>query len=124
MIVKLNGVSWDSTDKYFWLGLPAVSLLINFPGIFYGISTTTLNNPAFVEKLLFNPINQIILILAQPVHLGLAVAGIAYLVFQFIQTNVINYTSNTWITIVVLSVSEAIGLLNSFQVIDYMNKSV
>ena len=59
-------------------------MLLNFPLSAYGVTTTTMKNYDFVEKLLFNPINQIVIILAQPVQFMLTLAGIAYVIYRFI----------------------------------------
>ena len=66
------------------ISIPAAAMLFNFPVSAYGMTTTTMKNYDFVEKLLFNPINQIAIILAQPTQLILTVAGIAYVVYRFI----------------------------------------
>ena len=59
-------------------------MLFNFPLSAFGLTTTTMKNYDFVEKLLFNPINQSVIILAQPAQLLLTVGGIAYVVYRFI----------------------------------------
>ncbi len=59
-------------------------MLFNFPLSAFGLTTTTMKNYDFVDKLLYNPINQIVIILAQPTQFLLTAAGIAYVVYRFI----------------------------------------
>ena len=84
MSIGFNGASFESVDRILWLSLPAAAMLFNFPLSSYGMTTTTMKNYDFVERLLFNPINQIAIILTQPIQFLLTAGGIAYLIYRFI----------------------------------------
>ena len=84
MVINFNGASFTSADMVFWLVIPGAAMIFNFPLSSFGMSTTTQKNTELVEKLLFNPINQIVIILAQPIQLILTVGGIAYVAYRFI----------------------------------------
>ena len=107
------------------LGISSAVFIMNFPINFYGMSFLTLrNNPAFIEKLLMNPINQIIILVVSPLHLSFAGVCISYILEQIIKGGVFDYSSNTNISLMILIASEAIGIINGLQIIELMNSYV